>query len=109
MSIMGWTKLIDKAAMVYDLGAGEIGGLTLPPGIYKWSTGVSIARDVTFLGGLNDVWILRMAGTLDQANATKVTLAGGALPKNIFWVVAGAVAIGRTAHFEGVLAKNAPP
>ena len=48
-----------------------------------------------------------MAGTLKQANATRVTLAGGALAKNIFWQVAGAVTLGTTAHFEGiVLAKT---
>jgi Ice-binding-like len=86
-----------------ELGAGEIGGLTLAPGLYKWGTGLLITRDVTLSGGPNDVWIFQVAGTLNQANATRVTLAGGALPKNIFWQVAGAVTIGTTAHFEGVV------
>ena len=90
-----------------ELGAGEIGGLTLAPGLYKWATGVSISTDVTLSGGPNDVWIFQVAGTLNQASATRVTLVGGALPKNIFWQVAGAVTIGTTAHFEGVvLAKT---
>ena len=90
-----------------ELGAGEIGGLTLAPGLYKWATGVLITTDVTLSGGPNDVWIFQVAGTLNQANATRVTLAGGALPKNIFWQVAGAVTLGTTAHFEGVvLAKT---
>jgi hypothetical protein len=90
-----------------ELGAGEIGGLTLTPGLYKWGTGLLITTDVTLSGGPDDVWIFQVAGTLDQANATRVTLAGGALPKNIFWQVAGAVTIGTTAHFEGVvLAKT---
>lgn len=90
-----------------ELGAGEIGGLTLEPGLYKWGTGVLITTDVTLSGGPNDVWIFQVAGTLNQGNATRVTLAGGALPKNIFWQVAGAVTIGTTAHFEGVvLAKT---
>ena len=90
-----------------ELGAGEIGGLTLAPGLYKWGTDVSISTDVTLSGGPNDVWIFQVAGTLDQANATQVTLVGGALPKNIFWQVAGAVTLGTTAHFEGVvLAKT---
>jgi hypothetical protein len=81
------------------LGAGEIGGLTLVPGLYKWGTGVSIEKDVTLSGGPTDVWIFQIAGTLKQASATHVTLAGGALPENIFWQVAGAVTIGTTAHF----------
>ena len=66
-------------------------------------TGVSISTDVTLSGGPNDVWIFQVAGTLDQASAMQVTLARGALPKNIFWQVAGAVTIGTTAHFEGVI------
>lgn len=86
-----------------ELGAGEIGGLTLVPGLYKWGTGVSIATDVTLSGGPNDVWIFQIAGTLTQASATKVTLTGGALAKNIFWVPADVVALGTTAHFEGIV------
>ena len=90
-----------------ELGAGEIGGLTLEPGLYKWGTGVLITTDVTLSGGPDDVWIFQVAGTLNQGNATRVTLAGGAQAKNIFWQVAGAVTIGTTAHFEGVvLAKT---
>jgi hypothetical protein len=90
-----------------ELGAGEIGGLTLAPGLYKWGTGLLISSDVTLSGGPNDVWILQVAGTFNQANATRITLTGGALPKNIFWQVAGAMTIGTTAHFEGIaLAKT---
>ncbi len=77
--------------------------MTLRPGLYKWGTGLFITTDVTLSGGPNDVWIFQVAGTLNEANAARVTLAGGALPKNIFWQVAGAVTIGTTAHFEGVV------
>jgi hypothetical protein len=86
-----------------ELGAGEIGGLTLAPGLYKWGTGVSISKNVTLSGGPNDVWIFQVAEKLTQANATHVILAGGALAKNIFWQVAGAVTLGTTAHFEGII------
>jgi hypothetical protein len=44
-----------------------------------------------------------VAGPLNQASATQVILAGGALAKNIFWQVAGAATIGSTAHFEGIV------
>ena len=86
-----------------ELGAGQIGGLTLTPGLYKWSSNVLISNDVTLSGGPNDVWIFQIAGQITQASATRVSLAGGALAKNIFWQAAGGVAIGTTAHFEGVL------
>tara|TARA_R110001583_G_scaffold3280_7_gene21201 strand:- start:1212 stop:1952 length:741 start_codon:yes stop_codon:yes gene_type:complete len=86
-----------------ELGAGEIGGLTLEPGLYKWSSGVNISTDVTLSGSSTDVWIFQIAGTLVEANAVRVTLAGGALAKNIIWQVAGAVTLGTNAHFEGVV------
>lgn len=86
-----------------ELGAGEIGGGTLAPGLYKRSTSVSISADVTLSGGSTDVWIMQVAGNLNQANATKVTLEGGALAKNIFWQVAGSATLGTNSHFEGVI------
>jgi hypothetical protein len=86
-----------------NLGAGQIGGLTLAPGLYKWTTGLSISENVTLKGGGDAVWIFQIAGHLTQASATKVILAGGALRKNVFWQAAGAVSIGTTADFEGVL------
>ena len=86
-----------------EVGAGEIGGLTLSPGLYKWGTGVMISNDVTLTGGPDDVFIFQVAGRMDQANATRVNLTGGVQAKNVFWQVAGGVAIGTTAHFEGVV------
>jgi hypothetical protein len=86
-----------------ELGAGEIGGETLIPGLYKWSSGVSISADVTLEGSSTDVWIMQIAGNLNQASATRVILAGGALAKNIFWQVAGSATLGTNSHFEGVI------
>ena len=86
-----------------ELGAGEIGGLTLKPGLYKWGTDVLISTDVTLNGGANDVWIFQIAGGVKQASATKIILSGGAQAKNIYWQAANTVTVGTTAHFEGVL------
>jgi len=86
-----------------NLGAGEIGGLTLTPGLYKWTSNVSISNDVTLAGGPDDVWILQIAGSLTEAAAKNVILTGGAQAKNVFWQTAGGVAIGTTAHFEGTI------
>jgi hypothetical protein len=86
-----------------NLGAGEIGGLTLAPGLYKWTSNVSISKDVTLEGGPNDVWIFQISGNLNEASAKNVTLTGGAQAKNVFWQTAGAVSIGTTAHFEGTI------
>jgi ice-binding like protein len=86
-----------------ELASGNIGGLTLPPGLYKWSNTVLIPSDVTLSGGANDTWIFQIAGGVTQASATRVILTGGALPQNIVWQVAGIVSMGTTAHMEGVV------
>ncbi len=86
-----------------ELGTGNIGGLTLAPGLYKWSTGVTIPTNVTLSGGPNDVWIFQIAGDVTVASAKSVILAGGAVPKNIFWQIAGKATLGTTAHFEGII------
>ena len=85
----------------FNLGAGNIGGLTLLPGLYKWTSGVIIPTDFTISGGPNDVWIFQVAGSLTMSAAMKITLTGGAQAKNIFWVVASDVTVGTTSHFEG--------
>jgi len=90
-----------------NLGAGNIGGRTLKPGLYKFTSAVVIPTNVTISGGPNDVWIFQVAGTLRMSSSMKIILAGGAQTKNIFWQVAGAVTLGTTSHFEGnILGKT---
>ncbi len=72
-----------------ELGAGNIGGRTLAPGLYKWSTDVTIPTDVTLSGSANDIWIFQIAGNLDIASTKKVILAGDAKASNVFWQVGG--------------------
>ena len=86
-----------------NLGAGNIGGKILTPGLYKWTSGVLIPTNVTISGGSTDVWIFQIAGTLKMSSAVRITLAGGALAKNIFWQTTGAVTLGTTSHFEGII------
>ncbi|PKL15652.1 MAG: hypothetical protein CVV49_20280, partial [Spirochaetae bacterium HGW-Spirochaetae-5] len=87
-----------------DLGAaGDIGGLNFVPGLYKFTTAVSMTSNITLSGDSNDVWIFQIDGTFNMSNAVRINLVGGALPQNIFWVSAGAATLGTTAHFEGIL------
>ncbi|KAJ7879355.1 antifreeze protein [Mycena leptocephala] len=86
-----------------NLGSGEIGGLTLAPGLYKWTTGVTVDSAVTISGAATDTWIFQVTGTFTVATDIKMVLAGGAVAQNIVWVVTGAVSINAGAHLEGVL------
>lgn len=96
-------------APVIGLGAGNISGLNLAPGLYKWSTGVLIDPNttVTLTGGPNDTWVLQIAGDLTVSNSARVQLAGGAQAKNIIWVVAVKATLGTQARFSGnILTKE---
>ena len=100
---LAYTNAAGRAAGVTELGAGNIGGMNLTPGVYKWGTGLLIPTDITLTGTATDVWIFQVAQNLTMSSGTKILLAGGAQPKNIFWQVAGLVDLGTTAHFEGVI------
>jgi len=96
-----YTDAAGRAPDVTELGAGNIGGRTLAPGVYKWGTGLLIPTDVTLSGSSTDIWIFQIAGTLDIASATSVKLAGGAQARNIFWIVADSTTLGTTSVFNG--------
>jgi hypothetical protein len=91
-----------------ELGAGDIGGRTIRPGLYKWSSNVIIPDDVILSGSADSVWIFQIAGTLTVSSGTRVILQDGAQAKNVFWQVAGKTVIRTTAVFNGnILGKTA--
>lgn len=96
-----YTDAAGRAAGVTERGAGNIGGLTLAPDVYKWGTSVIIPSDVTLSGSANDVWIFQIAQNLTVSSGVRIILSGGAQAANIFWQVAGQTTIGTTAAFNG--------
>ncbi len=85
-----------------DPGAGELGGLTLAPGIYKSASGTfKITNgDLTLdaKGDQNAVWIFQATSSLTvgvagPAGARSVILTGGAQAKNVYWYVGSAATI----------------
>ncbi|KAJ7476214.1 antifreeze protein [Mycena latifolia] len=86
-----------------NLAIGAIGGLVLAPGLYKWTSAVTAASNVTISGGATDTWIFQVTGTLNVATNAKINLAGGALAKNIVWVVTGAVTAAAHSQLQGVI------
>jgi hypothetical protein len=85
-----------------DQGSGELGGLTLTPGVYKSASGTySITNgDLTLdaQGDPNAIWVFQAASSLTvgiagPTGAKSVLLINGALPKNVFWYVGSAATI----------------
>ncbi len=102
------TEASARAPDVTELGAGNIGGLTLAPGVYKWGTGLLIPTDVTLSGNADAVWVFQVAQGITLSNDAKVILSGGALARNVFWQASGAVDLGTSSEFAGnVLSQTA--
>jgi hypothetical protein len=93
------------AANYTNVAGGLVGGLTLTPGVYKFTTDILISSDLTLHGdnNLNDVFIIQTTGNVNQASATNVILTGTATAANVFWQVAGTVAVGANAKMQGVI------
>ena len=85
---------------------GEIGGMNLGPGLYKFTTTAAISSVVTLTGSATDVWIFQIGSTLIVAADVDVILAGGALASNIFWQVGTYATIAGDAIFEGTIMAN---
>ena len=99
-----------------NLGGGTLGGAfggvgaKLTPGVYTFTTGITIASTIYFEGtgtGLGqegaDVFIIQSSGNLSQTANTQVILSNGARAENIFWQIAGNVMLFAGAHMEGIL------
>jgi hypothetical protein len=86
-----------------ELKKGDISGETLTPGVYTFTTEISINADIYLDGTDEDIFIIRTTGSLLLAAKKSVILSGGAQAKNIFWQVAGQVKVGAGAHMEGVI------
>ncbi len=85
-------------------GAGNIGGMTLGPGLYKFDgTALITGTSVTLTGGPTDVWIFQVATDLQVGNGIQVILAGGAKPYNIYWQIGTSAVLGTTAVFKGTI------
>ena len=84
--------------------AGNIGGLTLTPGLYKSSGALEISSgDLTFdaRGNANATFIIQIASSLNTTSGRKIFLTGGALASNIFWQVGTSATLGTTSVFKG--------
>jgi len=94
---------------------GQLGGLTLAPGLYVNSstsgisgTGANGILTLDAGGDANAVWIFKMGSTLVTDAGTSIVLAGGAQAKNIYWSVGTSATLGTNSIFYGnILADQA--
>jgi len=86
--------------------SGNIGGLTLTPGLYKSTSSLAISSgDLTFdaQGNSNAVFIIQIASSLTTTSGRKVFLKGNASASNIFWKVGSSATFGTTSVMKGTI------
>ncbi|RPJ07206.1 MAG: DUF3494 domain-containing protein [Spirochaetaceae bacterium] len=84
----------------FDPGAGQLGGLTLAPGVYKSASGAFLitGSDLTLdaQGNADAVWVFQMASSLTVGTPTapsSVILVNNAQASNVYWQVGSAATI----------------
>jgi len=93
---------------------GQLGGLTLAPGLYVNSstsgisgTGSNAILTLDAGGNANAVWIFKMGSTFITDAGTRIVLAGNAQAKNIFWSVGSSATLGTNSIFYGTILAEA--
>jgi hypothetical protein len=86
--------------------AGNLGGQTLAPGLYKSTSSLEISSGDLTLDAQGDgdaVFIFQTASTLTTTGGRQVTLTNGAKSANVYWQVGSSATLGTTSAFQGTI------
>jgi len=91
-----------------DLTGQDLGGKTLTPGVYCFSSSAQLTGTLILdgQGNPNSVFIFQIGSTLTTASASKVLLINGASACNVFWQVGSSATLGTTTDFAGNILAN---
>jgi len=86
-----------------NLSGQDLGGLTLTPGVYSFSSSAQLTGTLT-LDGLNQldpVFVFQVGSTLTTASGSNVNLLNGARYCRTFWQVSSSATLGTNSDFVG--------
>jgi hypothetical protein len=85
--------------------SGDLGGLTLTPGLYKSTSSLGLTGVLRLdgQGNQNSVFIFQIASALTTLSGSQVILQGGAQAANIFWQVGSSATLGTNSIFNGTI------
>jgi LPXTG-motif cell wall-anchored protein len=86
-----------------NLTGTDLGGRTLTPGVYCFSTSAQLTGPLTLnaQGNANAVFIFQIGSTLTTASGASVLLINSASACNVFWQVGSSATLGTTTSFLG--------
>ena len=87
----------------YDYTGVDLGGLTLTPGVYFFSTSAQLTGTLTldFQGNANANFIFQIGSTLTTASSSTVNVINGDALSGIYWQVGSSATIGTSTMFVG--------
>jgi hypothetical protein len=103
-----WNQ-ITATPFTVDLTGQDLGGMTLPPGVYNYDNSAGLTGDLILDAGGNSaaVWIFQIGSTLTTAANSTVTVTNGGLIDNVFWQVRSSATLGIDSQIAGnVLAQD---
>jgi len=105
---IAYNTLVGRTTTV-DLTGQDLGGKTLVPGVYKFSSTAQLTGALTLngLGNSNSVFIFNIGSTLTTASASSVNTINGAQGGNVFWRVGSSATLGTTTSFAGDILAQA--
>ncbi|MDZ4753838.1 MAG: ice-binding family protein [Phycisphaerae bacterium] len=91
-----------------NLSGMDLGGLTLTPGVYFFSSSAQLSAALTLdgLGDPNALFVFQIASTLTTASASSILNINGADGCNIYWQVGSAATLGTETQFQGNILAN---
>jgi len=88
-----------------DLTGQNLGGLTLTPGVYCFTTSAALTGTLTlnFQGNPNAFFLFKVGSTLTTASGSSILLTNtvSACPSNLFWQVGSSATFGTGSSFVG--------
>jgi hypothetical protein len=88
-----------------DLTGQDLGGLTLTPGVYCFTTSAQLTGALTLnaLGNANALFLFKIGSTLTTASASSVTVInnGGSACNKAFWQIGSSATLGTGTSFTG--------
>jgi uncharacterized protein with beta-barrel porin domain len=92
-----------------DLTGQDLGGKTLVPGVYNFSSLAQLTGTLTLngLGNSNSIFIFNIGSTLTTASASTVSLINNARGGNVFWRVGSSATLGTNTSFAGDILAQA--
>lgn len=88
-----------------DMSGVDLGGKTLTPGVYHFSSSAQLTGTLTLdgQGSTNATFIFQIGSTLTTASGSRVVLVNGAGGCAVFWQVTSSATLGTTTSFQGNL------